>query len=758
MGQYFLENTEPNVDFFRKQAKKYGFKEKEYLAALDRVPRFSKDKVDTGMQFYSKLAGMISTLSFNSIQQSRMLSERKLAEEELKKNQFLLQQAEEISNQGAWEWDIIQNEWSFSENWLRIHGCRLSGITREELMKISYPEDTPRVEKAFQDALKGKAPYNLEHRIVRRNDGGIRSIQAKGNIIFNDSGQPAKMYGVAQDITDSKLAKEALGESEQKLKAALESMSDAIFISDSEGNFIDFNKAFATFHKFNNTEECSKTLKEYPVFLDVFDSDGEFVPLEMWVVPRALGGETGLNKEYILKRKDTGETWIGSYNYSPIRNSEGDIIGSVVAARDITERKSNEIKISESEKKYRDLVNLAQEGIWVIDKDHITSFANPSMAKILGYSYEEMNGKSLFDFMDETGIKLANENIERRKAGLKDQHDFEFIRKNGDRIFCTMVSAPILDETGNYKGAIAGVIDITERKRAEEKIRAVEENLKNTFDLSPSIICKANLNLGYFVEANKAVTRILGYSIEEFTSIPFIDLIHPDDQQISTDEKNEQIKGKEVTFFENRYLCKDGSYKWISWYGTKADENGQVTAIGSDITERKDSEEQLADEKERLAVTLRSIGDGVITTDIEGNVVLMNRVAEKLSGWSQQEAIGKPLITVFDIIRETTGNPCESPVEKALSSGNIIEPANHTVLISRDGIKHNIADSGAPIKDKYGMTIGVVLVFRDMTEKLKIENAINRATKLESIGLLAGGIAHDFNNLLGGIFGYIDLN
>ena len=88
--------------------------------------------------------------------------------------QILLQQAEEISNQGAWEWDIIQDEWTFSENWLRVHGCRLSGITRDELMTLAYPEDAPEVEKAVQDALKGGTPYDIKHRIIRQNDAGIR--------------------------------------------------------------------------------------------------------------------------------------------------------------------------------------------------------------------------------------------------------------------------------------------------------------------------------------------------------------------------------------------------------------------------------------------------------------------------------------------------------------------------------------------------------------------------------------------------------
>jgi PAS domain S-box-containing protein len=182
-----------------------------------------------------------------------------------------------------------------------------------------------------------------------------------------------------------------------------------------------------------------------------------------------------------------------------------------------------------------------------------------------------------------------------------------------------------------------------------------------------------------------------------------------------------------------------------------------VVGIVKDITERKLAQDALAAEREHLAVTLRSIGDGVLSTDREGRIVLMNKVAESLTGWILEEARGRPLSEVFHIVYESTRQTCENPVEKVLKTGSIVNLANHTLLIGRDGREMIIADSGAPIKDKNGTTIGVVLVFRDNTEKQRNLDNLIRADKIESIGVLAGGIAHDFNNLLGGIFGYIDL-
>ncbi len=190
------------------------------------------------------------------------------------------------------------------------------------------------------------------------------------------------------------------------------------------------------------------------------------------------------------------------------------------------------------------------------------------------------------------------------------------------------------------------------------------------------------------------------------------------------------------------------------------DDAGNVTgAIETlrDITERKRAELALAEEKERLAVTLRSIGDGVITTNKNGLVTMLNEVAEDLTGWSNEEARGKPLTEVFQIINEYTRKPCVNPVEKVLETRGIVGLANHTVLIAKTGIERAIADSGSPICDRLGNVIGVVLVFRDVTMQQKMEEEIQRANKLESISILAGGIAHDFNNILTAVIGNISL-
>ncbi len=139
--------------------------------------------------------------------------------------------------------------------------------------------------------------------------------------------------------------------------------------------------------------------------------------------------------------------------------------------------------------------------------------------------------------------------------------------------------------------------------------------------------------------------------------------------------------------------------------------------ILSDAYEKNDIERAVFNEKERLRITLTSVGDGVITTDNYGIVNEINEVAQTLTGWTAQRAIGSPFEQVFNIINEYTREQCQNPVQKVFDTGKIIGLANHTILISRDGVERPIADSAAPIRDDNGNIHGVVLVFRDVTHE-----------------------------------------
>jgi two-component system cell cycle sensor histidine kinase/response regulator CckA len=182
-----------------------------------------------------------------------------------------------------------------------------------------------------------------------------------------------------------------------------------------------------------------------------------------------------------------------------------------------------------------------------------------------------------------------------------------------------------------------------------------------------------------------------------------------------------------------------------------------VDRLRIELHRRRITEEALASERERLAVTLNSIGDGVIAVDTAARVLLLNPVAEQLTGWSLAEAVGRPMSEVFRIFDERSGQPAVNPVETVLATGRTVALANHTALESRDGTRRSIADSAAALRSADGRVQGVVLVFRDVTQQRRIEDELARANMLDSVGVLAGGIAHDFNNILTAILANLSL-
>jgi PAS domain S-box-containing protein len=310
----------------------------------------------------------------------------------------------------------------------------------------------------------------------------------------------------------------------------------------------------------------------------------------------------------------------------------------------------------------------------------------------------------------------------------------------------------LASDFNNMAAAVA--VHVNELRASEMRFAAIFNAVGEAIFVFDSVTSK-------IIDVNQRMCQMYGYTREEVIgsdSGTFSSGVHP----YTVNEAIAKIRAAKAgapQVFDWHARAKDGHLFWVevSLRLSRIGDDDRLIAVVRDMSERKKAENDLAAEKEQLAVTLRSIGDGVITTDTRGGIVLLNTVAETLTGWSQQEAQGRPLTEVCNIIHEKTRKPCDNPVEKVLASGEIMGLANHTTLIARDGRERQIADSAAPIRDREGRIIGVVLVFRDVTEKQRTEEELMKVKKLESVGVLAGGIAHDFNNILVAILGNINL-
>ncbi|NBB91048.1 MAG: PAS domain S-box protein [Spirochaetes bacterium] len=266
---------------------------------------------------------------------------------------------------------------------------------------------------------------------------------------------------------------------------------------------------------------------------------------------------------------------------------------------------------------------------------------------------------------------------------------------------------------------------LVEQEQIAEQLHESEEKFRTMMNQSIDMFFLHDLD-GNIVDVNQRGVDLTGYSREELLSMAIPDL---DPDYVEREDGGNFWKnvGYDQPYrFEAQLRRKDDSVFPIEIVVSKVGLGGSTYILTSsrDISERKRAEQQLRAREENLRITLNSIGDAVISTDIEGRIVRMNPVAESLCGWRIDEAKGKALHEVFRIVHADTGKEAQNPVAKVLETGHVVGLANHTMLISRDGTKYQIADSAAPIRDDTENTTGVVLVFRDVTEEYRVAQAL----------------------------------
>lgn len=254
----------------------------------------------------------------------------------------------------------------------------------------------------------------------------------------------------------------------------------------------------------------------------------------------------------------------------------------------------------------------------------------------------------------------------------------------------------------------------------KNKLKSLFDNMQEGFALHEIILNSEGVPIDYrFLNANNAFENITGLKLETIKNKTVKEVL-PETEQYWIDTYGEvAINGKSVSF--SNYSSELDKHFNVNVYSPSSK---HFVTIFTDVTLEKKVQQKIKEERTLLKTTLHSIGDAVISTDIKGNIDIMNAVAEKLTGWINSEAKGQPFQTVFNIINEFTRKPCDNPVDKVLETEEIIELENHTLLIKKNKEEISIEDSAAPIRNEKGKVNGVVVVFRDCTEKKEKQEKI----------------------------------
>jgi len=423
-------------------------------------------------------------------------------------------------------------------------------------------------------------------------------------------------------------------------------------------------------------------------------------------------------------------------------------LGHVAAlVLDVTDRRRAEAALRETDKQYRRILETAQEGIWAIDPHGKTIFANPAMSTMLGVTPAELAGASMYDFMDEEGRALAERNLARRRAGIADQYDFRYRRKDGTDLLARLVANPLIGPDGQFAGALALVADVTDQRHAEASLRAREARLQAIVDTEPQCVKLLDAQ-GHLVEMNPAGLAMLEVdSIAEAGDL--MQFVVEEDRPKFAELHRRVMAGErgELVF---RLIGARGTHRWLETVAVPLhDERLNATlllGITRDITRSHEAEARLRVQAELLQTVVDQIPVAVEVLDREGRIELVNREFERVTGWSLDEvrALEHPLTAFFP-----------DPVERE-AVRDFLRSADRTwhefQVQNRSGQVLQMLWAAVQLSDGRRIAIG-----KDVTEARQLEAQAWRAQRLESIGRLAGGVAHDFNNLLTAILVYSEL-
>jgi PAS domain S-box-containing protein len=376
------------------------------------------------------------------------------------------------------------------------------------------------------------------------------------------------------------------------------------------------------------------------------------------------------------------------------------------------------------------IVESSDDAIIAKNLDGIIQSCNPAAERLFGYTADELVGQSVRILIPPERQAEEDDILARLKRGERIDH-FETVRlaKDGHEVDISLTVSPVRDAKGAIIGVSKTARDITAHKRAAAALAAQQEWFRVTLaSIGDGII--ASDAAGHVTYMNAVAETLTGWTNDSAKGLPLADVFHIVNEKTRQRIDNPAalvLRSGNIMGLANHtvLISRDGTERPIADTAAPIlDDAGRilgVVLVFRDFSEPRRAEEAIAEQREWLETTLESISDGVIATDVRGRIVFMNPVAEHLTGWRLDTARDRACTEVFNIVNEQTLRVVENPVTRVLQEGVVVGLANHTLLIAADGTERPIDESGAPIRNRDGRIVGVVLVFRDVTERRQAE-------------------------------------
>jgi PAS domain S-box-containing protein len=680
------------------------------------------------------------------------ISERRRVEDALRESEEKYRLIAENVSDVAWILDLEASRFRYvSPSVTLLRGYSVEEVLAQDMASALTPRSREHLERALPARIeafkKGDETAYTDEIEQPRKDGSTVWTETSTRYVVNAASGHLEVYGVSRDISARKRAEDALRESEERLRLFIEHAPAALAMFDLDMRYIAASRRWVADYGLTADKVLGRT--HYKVFPEI---------PERWKAlhRRGLAGEVLSATEDRFERLDGSVQWI-RWDLRPWHSADGEVGGIVIFSEDITAHKLAGEALRESEARYRLISENAGDVISIIDPDTMTfEYASPSVFKLRGFTPDQVVGQPIAaaltpESFEQVRALVAELRIVDGSAPFPVQtHELDQVRKDGSTVATEVVTTALLGDDGRVARILSVSRDITQRRAAEEALRASTETVRAIVATSPLAVIVVDLD-GNVTLWNRAAESVYGFPAAEVVGGPNPSV--PPEYRDSLRERRTSVgAGQSFIDIETERVRRDGRRLTVSVSSTPLrDGRGRLTgllAIETDITERRQAEA----ERLRLASAMEQAAETIVITDPAGTIQYVNPAFTTVTGYTREEAIG--------------GNP------RLLHSGEHDEAfyrdlwqtigAGGTwngrfVNRKKDGTTYSEDATISPLRDPSGAIGGYIATKRDVTNELRLETQLQQAQKMESIGRLAGGVAHDFNNMLQVITSYVEM-